>query len=114
MSRTLETMGERMRRIRIREELTQAAVAQMLSVDRATVSTWETDRRVPSLQAGWRFARAFGWTVERLIAGTFLELRESMPRRAGHYRRGRKALRRVKLKVPIVREAAARKSSRAS
>ena len=42
------TLGERIKELRKKNQLTQVELAQKLNVTKGTVSTWETNSRTPS------------------------------------------------------------------
>lgn len=44
------TMGERIKQLRKEKGMTQAALAQALNVTKGTVSTWETNSRIPTFE----------------------------------------------------------------
>lgn len=44
------TMGERIKQLRKEHGMTQTALAQALNVTKGTVSTWETNNRVPGFE----------------------------------------------------------------
>jgi transcriptional regulator with XRE-family HTH domain len=54
-----ETIGAKIRRLRLRANLKQSDLADMLSVTNSTISNWETDRRSPSLEELKRIAHVF-------------------------------------------------------
>jgi transcriptional regulator with XRE-family HTH domain len=61
-----ETLGWRLRRLRLGAGLTQARLAQAAGVPLSTLQAWEVDRREPSLRPACRLAAALGVTAEYL------------------------------------------------
>lgn len=63
----METLGERIKRLRTERELTQSELAARIPVDHATLSRWETDRRKPRGPAMWHaLAAALGVDTREL------------------------------------------------
>ena len=62
-----ETLDNRLREERLRLELTQAQLAELVGVSRKTVNTVENGVFVPSTVLALRLAAALGTTVERLF-----------------------------------------------
>jgi transcriptional regulator with XRE-family HTH domain len=63
---TRETLGWRLRRLRLEAGLTQAKLAEAAGVPLSTLQAWEVDRREPSLRPACRLAAALGVTAEYL------------------------------------------------
>ncbi len=63
------TLGERIRRYRGREGLSQEALAERVGVSRQAVSKWETDAAMPELDKLAALARALGVTADQLLNG---------------------------------------------
>lgn len=64
------TLGERLKMLREERGLTQAEVAKLVGCETAAaVANWEHGRREPSVMQLARLARAWGVTVDYLIAG---------------------------------------------
>jgi len=60
-------VGINVRRVRLASELSQAALAVMVGVDRAYVSGLELGRRNPTVVTLWHFANALGVPVHELL-----------------------------------------------
>ncbi|WP_072314254.1 helix-turn-helix transcriptional regulator [Agrococcus sp. Marseille-P2731] len=60
-------MESRVRELRLRQELSQLALAQAMGVSRQTINAIETGRYDPSLALAVHLARHFGMTVEELF-----------------------------------------------
>lgn len=87
----VEAFADRLRALRDKAELTQAAVGERVGVDRSAVACWELGLKTPGLAAAVRLARVYGQTVEQLVAGTDVDSRDAIPRRpAGQSRRLRR------------------------
>ena len=56
-----------LRRLRKEKNITQARLAQILFVDRSSVASWETGRRVPDILMLKRIARVFNVDVRDLL-----------------------------------------------
>lgn len=65
----MHTVGTNLKRLRIRADLTQDALAGMLHVTRQTVSSWETGRTEPDLDTLLALAEALQSDVTELIYG---------------------------------------------
>lgn len=65
--------------LRESKELTQAEVAQILSVTPAAVSKWENGESKPRLETLFKLAEILEVTVEELIAGEFIEKDNAKP-----------------------------------
>lgn len=65
----MATMGERIKQLRKEIGMTQTALAETLGVTKGTVSTWETNSRVPSFEALVKmsdlFMRSFDYIMGR-------------------------------------------------
>lgn len=62
-------LGARIAALRCRQGLTQAALAERLSVSASTVGMYEHGRRTPSVNTLIALSREFGVTVEYLLTG---------------------------------------------
>lgn len=59
-------MGERLQRLRLAANLSQAELAKRAKVPIGTLRNWEQDRRVPRLDTAALVARALGVTIDEL------------------------------------------------
>jgi transcriptional regulator with XRE-family HTH domain len=65
-----ETIGRRLRDLRLRAGLTQEALAERSGVLIGTIRNWEQDQRSPAaLLALYRLAQAIGLPMERFVEG---------------------------------------------
>jgi transcriptional regulator with XRE-family HTH domain len=64
----VETMGQRLSRLRRQAGLSQLELAKKSKVPIGTIRNWEQDRRVPSLDTAARVATALGVTLDE-VAG---------------------------------------------
>lgn len=53
------SFGDKIRRIRANNGLSQQQLANILKVDRSSVASWETDRRIPAFETISRIAEYF-------------------------------------------------------
>ncbi len=60
-------VGKNVRRLRIAADLTQAALAEKLGVDRAYVSGLELGQRNPTILTLWHVSRALGVALASLL-----------------------------------------------
>jgi putative transcriptional regulator len=60
-------MRNRLKVLRAERDLSQAALAEALSVSRQTINSIETGKYDPSLPLGLRIARLFGQPVEAIF-----------------------------------------------
>lgn len=63
------TMGERIRKLRLRHALTKKQLAAALSVDEAAVSRWERDVELPDTPALMGLALFFGVCADEILFG---------------------------------------------
>jgi transcriptional regulator with XRE-family HTH domain len=84
---TLETLGQRLQRLRLGAGLTQAQVAAAVGVPVTTLRNWEGDRREPGFRAAVQLAKALGATVEDLADTATVEEVGRSPRPAGPTKR---------------------------
>ena len=61
------SLGETIRRIRMENDLSQQQLANLLHVDRSTVASWETGRRLPDADMITRLSNALHTDVSYLI-----------------------------------------------
>jgi transcriptional regulator with XRE-family HTH domain len=61
---TGKTIGERIKQLRNRNGLTQNELASHMSVGNSTISNWESDRRLPSINELNRMARVFNVSLD--------------------------------------------------
>lgn len=74
----MKSVGQRIRTLRESAGLTQKELATKVQHERATVASWETDRRVPEPTTLGRLADAFGVSVDFLL-GRIPQNREENP-----------------------------------
>lgn len=63
------SFGEKLKRLRLRHAVTQHDLAVKFSVTRSTISNWENNRRVPSLEDVQRLAEFYDVSVQELLGG---------------------------------------------
>ena len=63
------TLGERIRALRMRQSLSQEALAEKLEVSRQSVSKWETDGAIPDLDKLVKLSEVFAVTLDELVRG---------------------------------------------
>lgn len=61
------TMGERIKRLRKENGMTQIALAKVLRVTKGTVSTWETNSRVPSIETLCTMSDMFQRSIDYIV-----------------------------------------------
>ena len=67
---TIETMGERLKRLRLDKKLRQEQLAQRLGVSISTVSSYEMDVRQPPYDILAKYASIFHVSADYLIGGS--------------------------------------------
>ena len=67
---TIETMGERLKRLRLDKKLRQEQLAQRLGVSISTVSSYEMDVRQPPYDILAKYAAIFRVSADYLIGGS--------------------------------------------
>jgi transcriptional regulator with XRE-family HTH domain len=65
----VETLGARVKRLRLARGLSQPELAALVHVDHATVSRWETDHRMPQRGPRAALASVLGVPVDYLVHG---------------------------------------------
>ena len=63
-------VGDIIRTLRSERNLTQDQLAQKIGVDRSTISTYESENRLPSLFSLIELSRVFGVTTDYLLGVT--------------------------------------------
>lgn len=64
---SMETLGERLKKLRMERGLTQEQLAGQLHVTRQAVAKWESDNGTPDVDNLVRLADAFGVTLDTLV-----------------------------------------------
>lgn len=75
--RDLETVGQRVARLRKRKGWTQQQLAEHSGIHYRTVSKWEQDKQTPQGDNAVAVARALGVSVDELLGG---EVTQNVPR----------------------------------
>jgi transcriptional regulator with XRE-family HTH domain len=86
-SPAVETLGQRIQRLRVAAGLTQERVAEAAGVPLATLRNWEVDRREPGFRAACKLAKALGTSAEYLADTVPVDEAGKAPRPAGPTRR---------------------------
>ncbi len=60
-------LGEAVYRFRVRENLTQRALAEKLGISVNTVHMWETGGSVPSVMSRHRLSEVTGWSMAEIF-----------------------------------------------
>lgn len=82
-----ETLGQRIKRLRIARDMTQPELAAAVGVDHATISRWETGKTEPRAGAMRRaLAEALGVSPTMLVTGRERDITPPLPL-AGRERR---------------------------
>ncbi|WP_171051765.1 helix-turn-helix domain-containing protein [Alteribacter natronophilus] len=63
----METFGERLRLLRIEQNISQEMLAQKLNISKSTVSMYERNERQPSFTTVINLARLFGVSTDYLL-----------------------------------------------
>lgn len=66
----MDTLGKRIKFLRKNENLTQDELAKAIDVSRATLASWETERREPDYETVKKLARYFNVTVDYLLGNS--------------------------------------------
>lgn len=75
-------LGETIRTLRTKKNLSQSDLAEALDVSRQSISKWETDGAVPDLDKLVRMSEVFGVTLDALVHGEGRKMQEDMPQGA--------------------------------
>ncbi|MBR3243007.1 MAG: helix-turn-helix transcriptional regulator [Parasporobacterium sp.] len=62
-----DTMGQRLKKMRLERKLSQQQVATLIGVSRNTISAYETDLREPTYSKLIRLARIYRVSVETIL-----------------------------------------------
>ena len=60
-------LGERIKKLRLEKEMTQEELAIQVNVTKATISLYENNKRVPTLEKILTIAKVFEVTVDDLV-----------------------------------------------
>lgn len=60
-------LGERIKKLRLEKEMTQEELAVQLNVTKATISLYENNKRIPTLEKILTIAEVFEVTVDDLV-----------------------------------------------
>lgn len=69
----MSTLGERIAQLRNNKKLSQARLAQKLSINRATLSNWEIGRALPDVNTLVTIAEFFNVTTDYLLGRDLLK-----------------------------------------
>ena len=62
------SIGEKIRDLRLSENLSQEQFAEKLDISRSAVAKWETDSGVPDIENLIAIAREFGVSIDELLS----------------------------------------------
>ena len=63
----MNTLGQKIKLLRTAKELTQEMLANLLSVNRATLASWEIDRALPDIETCKKLATFFKISLDELL-----------------------------------------------
>ena len=78
------TIGQRILMLRKEKNLTQAELAELLSVSGQAVSKWEQDRSYPDILLLPTLSKILGVTVDELLTGEILDAPATVPENDSH------------------------------
>lgn len=67
--RYMQIIGQRIRQLRIRNHMTQDALASILCVSGKTISSWERGRTEPDIRSVVKLSALFGVSLDALMIG---------------------------------------------
>lgn len=67
------TFGEKIKKLRADNNLTQERLAEMLYVTRTAVSKWETDKGLPGIDTLKLISTTFGLSLDELVSDDMIE-----------------------------------------
>ena len=67
------TFGEKLKKLRTENELTQEELAEKIFVTRTAISKWETDRGYPSIESLKQLSNLFSISIDELISDADVE-----------------------------------------
>ncbi len=77
------TFGEKLKKLRIENGLTQDELAQKIYVSRTAVSKWETDNGYPSIESLKQLSNLFNVSIDNLISDDDVENKRNIDRKNG-------------------------------
>ena len=78
------TFGERLRRARIRNAITQVELANKMNTNQATISNWESGKVVPNKEKKEKLKNIVGIGETEKLISPGAELRNNHQERLGH------------------------------
>lgn len=64
------TIGQRLRELRIKKKMTAIELSQQMSVDKSTISKWESDNRSPDAESLKKLAEVLNVSTDYLLGKT--------------------------------------------
>ena len=65
----MQTIGNRIRKIRSKNHLTQKQLAELLYTSQGVISQWETPTKIPTIDGLIRLSKIFHVSLDYLILG---------------------------------------------
>jgi transcriptional regulator with XRE-family HTH domain len=78
-----ESFGTRLKCLRTRAGLTQAALAERAGVPLTTLRNWEHDRREPLVSTAGKLARALGVSLDLLVENSEADTKPTKQKKGG-------------------------------
>ena len=73
MTNDKKMIGQNIKRYRIRQGMSQWQMAELLWIDRSSLSAYETGKRIPDIFMLWRIADIFGISLDILVGRTVIQ-----------------------------------------
>lgn len=73
MTNDKRMIGQNIKRYRIRQGMSQCQMAELLWIDRSSLSAYETGKRIPDIFMLWRIADIFGITLDSLVGRAVIQ-----------------------------------------
>ena len=67
------TFGEKLKKLRLDNNLTQDELAEKIYVTRTAISKWETDKGYPSIESLKQLSKVFNISIDELISDSDIE-----------------------------------------
>lgn len=67
MYNEISKIGERIKELRIQNNMTQSKLANKLGIDRSTLTHYELCLRIPSIDILWEIADIFDVSIDELV-----------------------------------------------
>ena len=78
------TFGEKLKKLRCDNGMTQEELAEQIFVTRTAISKWETDKGYPSIDSLKELSKLFGVSIDELISDSDVENKKLLDEKHSH------------------------------